>query len=67
MSEDLRRHRLRELGAASRTELPHALRSDLAVETEHLSLEGNCGGDRPQKLRIEEIAEVSRHGTRAGT
>ena len=48
VSEDLRRHRLRELGAASRTELPHALRSDLAVETEHLSLEGNCGGDRPQ-------------------
>ena len=39
MSEDLRRHRLRELGAASRTGLPHALRSDLAVETEHLSLE----------------------------
>ena len=39
MSEDLRRHRLRELGAASRTGLPHALRSDLAGETEHLSLE----------------------------
>ena len=39
MSEDLRRHRLRELGAASRTGLPHALRSDLAVETERLSLE----------------------------
>ena len=39
VSEDLRRHRLRELGAASRTELPHAPRSDLAVETEHLSLE----------------------------
>ena len=39
MSEDLRSHRLRELGAASRTGLPHALRSDLAVETEHLSLE----------------------------
>ena len=39
VSEDLRSHRLRELGAASRTGLPHALRSDLAVETEHLSLE----------------------------
>ena len=39
VSEDLRRHRLRELGAASRTGLPHALRSYLAVETERLSLE----------------------------